>query len=367
VLKISVFLVLLAILIVPALCQGRLGVVIVVNASREVPAAPYIAVTLELRESGLFGRYPGLEQDITVLDFGRSEHAPLLSQWGLEGKDAPFVAIGKLNARGNVTGIAWSRQVADPAEARAALSEELTGRQLPDRSREGIPAGWDRDGYYVNEKDGSVLVTVPAGEFFYGAAPNDAQSDDDKNPGQRLQLPAFQISKYEVTNAQYGRFVAATSHRSADNDRWTTFSSKWGARAPVVKVDWNDAQAYCQWAGLRLPSEQEWERAARGTDGSIYPWGNSWDASRAVFRKDKPSPVGSLLSGLSPAGCFDMAGNVWEWTSGNYIDTWSQSCQVLRGGSWETKNPAFLRVSYRGYYSPDISDIAIGFRCARTP
>ena len=227
---------------------------------------------------------------------------------------------------------------------------------------EGIPSSWDREGY-VNEKDGSVLVTVPAGEFFYGAAPKDAQAQEDEKPGRRLQLPTFQISKYEVTNAQYGRFVAATSHPSAGEDKWRKSASQWGDRAPVVCVDWNDAQAYCQWAGLRLPSEQEWERAARGTDARIYPWGNSWDASRAVFNTDKASPVGNLSSGLSPDGCFDMAGNVYEWTSSDYDD----NIKAYRGGSWSNLNPAYLRASGRYDDAPDFSYDLLGFRCARTP
>ena len=341
------------------------------NTRGGVKSLPYIAVAQELRESGAFSSYSGLEQDITVLDFSRAEHANQLRKWGLSSGQA-LVAIGKLNAKGEVIGIVWSQKVGTPAEARTALYEKLTGRQASSTTSsppvsytgdEGIPSSWDRDGY-VNSKDGSVLVTVPAGEFFYGAAPNDNKADDDEKPGRRLQLPSFQISKYEVTNAQYARFVQATSHRSAGNDEWKECASKLGARAPVVCVNWNDAQAYCEWAGLRLPGEQEWERAARGTDGRIYPWGDDWDATRAVRGAERPSKVGSLSLGRSPAGCYDMAGNVWEWTSDKYEN---KDRYALRGGSWSSKYPASLRASSRSGYSPVGSGNGLGFRCARTP
>lgn len=208
-----------------------------------------------------------------------------------------------------------------------------------------------------------MLATVPAGEFFYGAAPHDTDADADEKPGRRLQLASFQISKYEVTNAQYGRFVAATSHRSAENDYWKRLAAKWGARAPVAGVDWKDSQAYCQWAGLRLPTEQEWERAARGTEALIYPWGNSWDASRVVYDTGRALPVGSRPSGRSPVGCFDMIGNINEWTSSKNDDR----SKVSRGSSYSSFGPAYQRVSRRYYAPPDYCSDMLGFRCARTP
>lgn len=219
---------------------------------------------------------------------------------------------------------------------------------------------------YLNKKDGSVLSNVPAGDFLMGVRSKDSTVEDNEGPLRHLHLSTFQVSRFEVTNAQYGRFVRATSHRSAHNDKWKECAAQWGMQAPVVCVDWNDAQAYCQWAGLRLLSEEEWERTARGTDARIYPWGDEWDQSRAVFKTNRPSTVGSISSGISPAGCYDLAGNVCEWTSTNY-DGKSSDYKVTRGGGWRDFNSAHLRTYKRyGSIAKECND-QLGFRCARTP
>ena len=132
-----------------------------------------------------------------------------------------------------------------------------------------------------------------------------------------VRLDAYQISKYEVTNAQYAHIVKATNHHG---EKWNELASQLGPKAPVVLISWHDAQAYCRWAGVRLPTDAEWERAARGTDARLFPWGNQWDESKAVFNTRSAIPVGGLASDLSPAGCYDMAGYVNEWTSSDEDD-----------------------------------------------
>ena len=222
-------------------------------------------------------------------------------------------------------------------------------------------------------KDGAEMVSIPAGEFWMGSD----DGDTDEKPRRRVYLDAFRIDKFEVTNTLYRRFMEATGR--AAPQYWS--DSKWNEpQQPVVGVDWNDAEAYCRWAGKRLPTEGEWEKAARGTDGRKYPWGEQWDSSRAnsdESKLGKTVAVGSYPSGASPYGAHDMAGNVWEWVAdwydGNYYRRApdrnskgpdSGQFRVLRGGSW-LYNPRFLRVSYRARLTPTNRGSNVGFRCAQ--
>lgn len=231
---------------------------------------------------------------------------------------------------------------------------------------------------FENLKDGMVLVCIPRGTYTIGS---DA-GDSDEKPVHKVTLKPYAIGKYEVTNAQYRAFAKATGHRSAGD--WEERASVWGEQAPVVNVSWHDANAYCKWAGLRLPTEAEWEVAARGTDGRVYPWGNEWDASRCRNREsvgDKGAEgaavVGSYPADISPFGCYDMAGNVSEWCSSRYKPFPYHAgdgrealsggvLRVVRGGSWGYNDPDGFRGTDRIGYSPDDCFNYWGFRCART-
>ena len=235
----------------------------------------------------------------------------------------------------------------------------------------------------VNAKDGSVLVHVPAGPFEMG------DGGDSDCPKHAVELSAYWIGVHAVTNAQYGRFVAATGHRrpeTADYGKavWRNGSyPREKADHPVVCVSWDDAQAYVRWAGCVLPTEAQWEKAARGPVGLIYPWGNAWDPSRCRNdgnRGDETTiAVSGYASGVSGYGTYQQSGNVWEWCSDRYDEDYYRSSsardpggpsggstRVSRGGCWWIDDPAYFRAAYRYGYSPGFRIDNLGFRLART-
>lgn len=237
-------------------------------------------------------------------------------------------------------------------------------------------AGINAQGFdlFKNPKDGTVMVRIPGGTFTMGSS-----GDAAEGPPQEVTLPPYLVALVPVTNAQFARFVSASGHDAGG--KWKECASKWGEQAPVVYVNWHDAAAYCSWAGLRLPTEAEWELAARGTRSYVYPWGNEWDPSRCQNSAgsqvpDRVAPVGSFPAGASPFGCQDMAGNVWQWTSSWYEPypgnpstdpDFGRRFRVMRGGSWTNSRATFFRGAARGWLAPERrSGVNGGFRCARS-
>jgi len=225
----------------------------------------------------------------------------------------------------------------------------------------------------INPKDGAEMLYVPAGRFTMGSSGGDANA-----PNHTVNLNAYWIYKHDVTVAEYKAFCQATGRAMADAPSWG-----WQDEHPVVNVTWDDAAAYAAWAGVSLPTEAQWEKAARGIDGRVYPWGNHWDPSRCVNSVagsiQSTKPVGSCLSGASPYGCLDVAGNVWEWCSDWYDDNYyksspasdpagpvSGSARVLRGGSWYDVSEDYFRCADRFYSGPAFRFNYGGFRCAGT-
>lgn len=245
--------------------------------------------------------------------------------------------------------------------------------------------------------DANRLVGLPAGTFMMG----DPAGDPNEIPRQ-AEIGPFSLSRTEVTNRQFAAFVAATGHvtdpeRAGEGyvwtDRWRPVrgadwrhphgpGSSIGAKEnhPVVQVSWRDARAYCAWRGRRLPSEAEWEFAARGSDGRRYAWGNAPPAQRGAAAARRANygtddccapddsdgyrttaPVGAFPAGRSPFGLDDMAGNVWEWTTGRFPG--QPGWYVIKGGGWGN-NPYCLRAAYRHGNPPDIGLDMVGFRCA---
>lgn len=220
------------------------------------------------------------------------------------------------------------------------------------------------------------MVLIPAGEFTMGS--NDWWPKS--GPEHKRNLDAFHIDKYEVTNRKYKAFVDATGYNPPDN--WENNKIPNGkVNHPVVYVSWFDADAYCRWEGKRLPTEAEWEKAARGADKRTFPWGDKFSRDRAntpQYGKEDTMPVGSFENGKSPYGVYDMAGNVWEWTADWFKpypmnthpdENYGEKYRVVRGGSWYDctyyrcgiSAPSYNRI----FFNPNTRNNNFGFRCAK--
>ena len=231
------------------------------------------------------------------------------------------------------------------------------------------------------EVDGIELLDVPAGTVVMGndQRPSGGPAPPDEVPRHVVDVDAFELTATPVTNAQYAGFVRATG-RAAPID-WDDRTPPRHDDHPVTHVDWHDATAFCRWAGGRLPTEAEWEKAARGVDGRLYPWGeHPPDADRTHafhgLKHGATAPVGAAPGGASPYGLLDMAGNVWEWVSSAYrpypYDTGdgrespeSDESRVLRGGSYASLTAGHLRCARRSASRPRRRSAHIGFRVAR--
>jgi formylglycine-generating enzyme required for sulfatase activity len=221
------------------------------------------------------------------------------------------------------------------------------------------------------------MCSVPAGEFVMGRD----TAENDEQPQRSVWLDAFYIDRTEVTNRAFKAFCDATGYLHPSNPLWDGNYFLANPDHPVLNLTWDQARAYCTWAGKRLPTEAEWEKAARGTDGRTYPWGNAWGDSLANMRDGdafaKAAPVGRFPGGASPYGALDMAGNVWEWCSDWYLLEYYQQAparnpigppgpaprRVVRGGSF-TSGQSDAEVANRDKYTPNHLLDHIGCRCA---
>jgi len=219
----------------------------------------------------------------------------------------------------------------------------------------------------------AAMIAIPAGEFTMGS------DVEDERPPHTVFVDGFEIDKLEVTNEDFERFVAETGYvtaaEKADETSWRYYA-KDKPQHPVVKVTWNDAIAFCEWAGKRLPTEAEWEKAARGADARSYPWGNQWDAAKANGKEAgnrATTAVGSFPAGASPYGVLDMAGNVSEWTSdwfkaypgGDFYSPYfGEKYRVIRGGGWFS-DQNLVRTTERSASGVELANDDVGFRCAR--
>ena len=230
----------------------------------------------------------------------------------------------------------------------------------------------------ISDLDHMEQVYVPAGAFAMGASQDDKTADADEIPQHKVYLDSFWLDRTEITNAMYTRCVTAKGCTPpVHSDR---YGKPEYANHPVPGVAWTQAQSYCMWAGRRLPTEAEWEKAARGTDGRMYPWGNfPPDKNLLNFNQqvNDTTAVGSYLEGASPYGALDMAGNVWEWVADWYDPEYythspasnptggiEGNLRVLRGGNRDS-NVKNVRVTERFWAFPGRNDTD-GFRCAQS-
>ncbi len=249
-----------------------------------------------------------------------------------------------------------------------------------------IPDGWvvspgnDKQageaGYRILHQETEIeLVYVPGGMFLMGSAKCDPEARDDEKPQHMHDVNAFWIGRTEVTVGQWCK-VMGLGRTPARNDQ--------GNNHPVVGVTWDDCEAFCKGLELRLPTEPEWEYAARGGDARKYPWGNEWDSKKCCNRDNqgpggRTFPVGSFPEGAGWCGALDMAGNVWEWCAdwydGQVYERYAKddltppsisAYRVVRGGSWYDSDPWYFRAAFRyGLFVPSLCYLRRGFRCAR--
>ncbi len=252
----------------------------------------------------------------------------------------------------------------------------------------------------TNAADGKTLVRVPAGDFLMGVTEaqeaeliaNEGAAEggfNDEKPAHTVNLAEFWIDRDLVTNQQYKKFldenpdypvpdIAVEELKAWSWDPATRTFPDGRETYPVVLVSWNDANAYCTWAGMRLPTEAEFEKAARGTDGRLYPWGNEWDDSKSASGRrgaTEASPVGRFPSGASPYSVNDAVGNVWQWTSTLFApypydatdgreDPTAEGDRVIRGSMFAF-GPAITRTNLRNKIPPEEKAPTVGFRCVR--
>lgn len=239
--------------------------------------------------------------------------------------------------------------------------------------------------YYEKTKIGiapNTMLKIEAGSFTMGS--NEQLSDE--GPQHSVTTSAFFMDKYEVTNGQYKTFIDATQRKSPVHFRNRTYPHG-KVDHPVIFVNWKDASDYCQWADKRLPTEVEWEKAARGTDARTYPWGNdlTLDSANTSLRWASlnqfgdTTPVGMFDKGVSPYGLHDMSGNVWEWTSswynaypGNptFSENYGERYKTLKGGSWLAcsfyKCGISVSTYNRAFFAKKVKNDTFGFRCAKS-
>jgi formylglycine-generating enzyme required for sulfatase activity len=230
------------------------------------------------------------------------------------------------------------------------------------------PAQYRHPNRYTHPKTGIELIRIPAGDFLYGGE------------NEKRRLPEFWIGRTPVTHQQYQHFIDAKPKYGVPHSGFNQVSYNWDRKKrtyppdkadhPVVYVSAEDAEAFCAWFGFYLPSEEEWEKAARGTDGRTYPWGEeppTADLCNFAGNAYDTTPVGRYSpQGDSPYGCVDMAGNVWEWTSSWYEeeDEEEEPKQIIRGGAHRSFKPELLRCATRVKLKPGGRYIELGFRVA---
>ncbi len=329
--------------------SGNAGMVVNTTAPVAQNSAPYPATVLSQPGQEVFSQpsatpWPANQaQGSSVIATGRRANFALLF-----GAIAAVAIIGLI-----IAVIIWTQRVPvskpEPSTAGTTSQPVIKKETPPPAPPEG-------------------MVYIPGGKFIMGY---DKSSEPSEKPEHEMEVAPFFLDKYEVTVEEYYRFIKARNRQAPENwsDDWKNGYFKPGeARLPVTEVSWFDAKAYADWAGKRLPTESEWEYAARGTDKKLFPWGNEFNAKFANVGTAKPSPVGSYSEGKSVFGVYDLAGNVAEWTDsdslpypGSKVDPLPG--KIVRGGSF-AKPVVFAMATSRAAFLQDRVSTDLGFRCA---
>jgi len=271
------------------------------------------------------------------------------------------------------------------------LGKKLTGREIGIEGKSDATRAEKQSRAEVGKEifpprtKGGPMAFIPAGEFMMGCNETvDSECPENEKPYHRVYLDAYYIDKYEVTVTEYKKCVREGKCETPSPGDYCNWDNPERGKHPLNCVDWNQSRTYCKWAGKRLPTEAEWEKAARGTDGRVYSWGNLFDCEKSCnsvkpCNQDSTCQVGIYSEDKSPYGVMDMAGSVWEWVNDWYDEAYygtspprnprglsSGSDRVVRGGSWSDMFvPTSLRASSRVMYDPSNRDLHTGFRCIR--
>lgn len=294
-------------------------------------------------------------------------------------------AVADTKVQGEEKFVDVMRRAAQPAK-KATETEALT---LPKQTGESESFHSLEDSkFYLSTttgEDGATMVLVPAGKFMMGSKEDDKSAQEAEKPSHSVELDAYYLDQYEVTTTRYAIFLQKTNRVASAY--WSKQVLERHGEKPIIGVDWYDATAYCSWAGKRLPTEAEWEKAARGTDQRLYPWGNvapnhqlaNYDRGSDFNNYEVLTNVGSYKDGRSPYGAYDMAGNVWEWTADWYDENYyryeqrsmsnpkgpsSGQHRVVRGGAWGDASGR-MRSAIRYRRSATARHDFLGFRCVR--
>jgi serine/threonine-protein kinase len=252
---------------------------------------------------------------------------------------------------------------------------------------------------FIRERDEMLVMFIPEGSFLMGSVNSDSNASADEKPQHEVYLDAYWMDAFEVSNEMFTKFIQETGYQTAAEQQgfsymysssgaWAEFSGvNWrhpmgentvaDDSLPVVHINYYDAAAYCEWAGGRLPTEAEWEKAARGEDGRIYPWGNTFSSNNLRYNASGgPSSIFSFSDGQSPYGIFNMAGNVFEWTNDWYSANYYSGSPTnnpsgpsngeyisLRSGGWNSSQ-SNVRIANRDISGPEYMNYLLGFRCA---
>lgn len=303
--------------------------------------------------------------------------------------DLPVNECMQCHAENDVSARFVSNSNANKPTLKPNLAEQSADSSTSDQTQtlkkaSGKGPGMSVTMYYEQSRIGDEpgdMILVAEGEFVMGS--NSRLPDE--GPQHTVYLDSFLIDKYEVTNYQYKKFIDATKRRSPGHFENRTFPPE-KIDHPVVFVSWKDARAYCKWAEKRLPTDQEWEKAARGTDARNYPWGEVYDTDKVnspqrwleLKLEGDTTPVGAFEAGKSPYGLYDMSGNVWEWTSSWYeaypgnkklSESYGQIYKTLKGGSWWDCSFYKCGISAptynRSFFLRSTKNKSFGFRCAK--